>query len=142
MRRTSYIVGALACFVLATLWFWGRTRPQYVLNDPTIPYDPWWVHAMLITLFLALAIVFACLACSMNIYRIKAGEVIDRRWYRAHTQSGFAVGIAAVGVPLPDTHYAAEYQLKLRRGDGKTGWVRVSQSYFNSKQIGDFADVH
>jgi hypothetical protein len=142
VRRTLYIVGALACFALAALWFWGRTRPQYALNDPTVPQDPWWIHASLITLFLTLSVVLVCMACSMNIYRIKAGQVIDKRWYDSHTQSGLTLGIATIGAPLPDTHYAAEYQLKLRRGDGKTGWVRVSKSYYQTKRVGDFADVH
>lgn len=164
MRRTFYILAALLGFGIAGLWFWERTRPQYILDNPsgdgtfwrycepepnvyaqctsTTPHYPWWVHTLVIGIFVIFAITLAVMACSSNIYRIKSGEVIQKKWFSSYTQSGVALGLAMGTAPMPDRHYPAEYWLKLRRGDGKTGWVCVTRDYYNKMKVGDFADVY
>lgn len=124
MRRAVYIILAVAGYIAASIWIYHAWWIPY--NHSEL-YDRFgnlrsghsiWLMMGVLSVTLAFGFIFTVFACSPNIYHIRDGKVIERK----SVNSG-------------------KMLLKLRREDGRTGWVRVVAAMYPQADVGQYVDL-
>ncbi|MDE6020827.1 MAG: hypothetical protein K2H01_07530 [Ruminococcus sp.] len=71
---------------------------------------------------------------------IESGTVIDKEYKPEHTYTTYIRTSNGIMVPC-STHHDAQYKIKLsgeENGETVTGWIYVSESVYESYNIGDY----
>lgn len=158
-RRLLYVLGALAAGLIAAFLVHARNQEvssrtsdgqlctvqqRSILVCQDAPEGKPWVYVLFAVLCALAGIILLVMACSSNIYRLKQGIVLAKRYDPAHTRKGMFVGTEigdtniVVGQQLPDEKIPAVYWVQLQDPSRplRTGWVKVTRYQYNMARRG------